>query len=87
MDSILNRKKLNIDSITLIKPNVDISYKDLKQPSTKGDEWAFSKKPINILLKEGSLKYQMDEFRTLSIANFDIDLNYQNELKLFEVYA
>ncbi|WP_375578125.1 hypothetical protein ABWH96_13915 [Marivirga tractuosa] len=86
-DSILNRKKLDIDSITLFKPKIDISYKDLKQKNTKNNEWSFSNRPINILLKEGALNYQIDEFKSLSIADFDIDLNYQYELKLFQVFA
>jgi hypothetical protein len=87
LDSILNQKKVNIDSITLFKPQLEISYKDLKKQSTQKEEWLFPEKPINILLKKGALKYQIDEFRSLKIADFDVEVNYQNELKLFQIFA
>lgn len=87
LDSILYKKKINIDSITLFKPQLEISYKDLKQQSAQNHDWQFPEKPINILLKEGELKYQIDEYRDLNIADFNIEVNYQNELKLFQIFA
>jgi len=87
LDSILNHKKLNIDSITMFKPQLTLNYKDLKKQSNKNNEWEFPEKPINILLKEGALKYQIDSYKSLDIKDFDIELNYQNEIKLFHVMA
>ncbi|SMG17587.1 hypothetical protein SAMN05661096_00974 [Marivirga sericea] len=87
LDSILNRKKINIDSLTLFKPKLNLSYKEFSQPSKEKREWTFSEKPINILLKEGDLSYQIDEFRNLSIADFDVELNYDNQVKFFQVTA
>ena len=87
LDSILNQKKFHIDSLTLFKPQIEINYKDLKQQTAQNNEWEFSDKPINILLKEGNLNYQLDQNRNLNIANFDVELNYQEELKLFQLYA
>ncbi|WKV11077.1 hypothetical protein [Marivirga harenae] len=87
LDSIINKKKLNIDSLTLLKPQLKLSYKDLKKQSNKGNAWIFPQKPINILLQEGALKYQIDKYRSLNIADFDIDLNYQNEVRLFQILA
>lgn len=43
LDSILNRKKFSIDSISLFKPKINISYRDLKQQSNQGHGWSFSK--------------------------------------------
>ncbi|HET8859015.1 hypothetical protein [Marivirga sp.] len=87
LDSILNKKKLELDSITLFNPQIKLSYKDLKSQTNQNNEWELPEKPINILLNKGRLNYQFDEFRNLSIADFDIDLNYQSELKLFQVFA
>lgn len=87
LDSILHRKKLSVDSITLYKPKVNLNYKDLTQRPSQNDAWKFPKNPINVLLKNGALDYQIDEFRNISIADFDVELNYQNELKLFQVFA
>jgi hypothetical protein len=87
LDSIINQKKFNIDSITLFKPLLEFSYKDLKQQSKQKNDWKFPDKPINILLKKGALKYQIDEYRNLNIADLDVEVNYQNELKLFQIVA
>lgn len=87
LDSILYRKKLNIDSITLSRPQIKFSYKDVKQQLGKTNDLKFPNKPINILMKNGTLNYQIDEFRNLSIADYDIELNYQNEIELFQVFA
>lgn len=87
LDSIINKKKISIDSITLFKPQLEISYKDLNQQSAQNNDWQFPEKPINILLEEGVLKYQIDKYRELNLANFNIELNYQNELKLFQIFA
>jgi hypothetical protein len=87
IDSLLNRKKIAIDSITLFKPNLNFSYKELNNPSKGKNGWQFSSKPINILLTEGRLNYQLDEFKNVKINNFDIELNYQNKVKLFQVTA
>jgi|GEM_PF-5761916 hypothetical protein len=87
LDSIINRKKLNLDSVTLFKPQIELSYKDLKQKSGKNEVWQFPEKPINILLKKGKLDYQIDQYRKLTIDDFDVELNYQGEVKLFQVFA
>jgi hypothetical protein len=87
LDSILHRRKISIDSITLLKPIINLSYKDLKQQSKGGNKWGFPAKPINILLTDGGLNYQLDEFRNLTVADFDIELNYENEVELFHVLA
>ncbi|WMN11288.1 hypothetical protein QYS49_37840 [Marivirga salinae] len=87
LDSILHRSKISIDSLTLFKPTINLSYKDLKQKTNARNEWGFPDKPINVLLRKGGLKYQIDEYRNLSIADFDVELNYQNEVKLFQVLA
>lgn len=87
LDSILNRKKIAIDSIALFKPMINLSYTDLKQQSKEQNQWEFPAKPINLFLQQGNLKYQLDKFRNVQIEEFDLELNYNNELKLFQIVA
>jgi hypothetical protein len=85
LDSILNERKIKVDSITLLEPSLNFSYQDIKSNSKEERNWTFTDKPINILLKKGFLNYQLDEFKNLQIASFDVELDYQNEVKLFQV--
>lgn len=86
-DSIVNRKKLTIDSITLVKPKVDLSYLDFKKNTPKNADWTFPEKPISITLIDGDLKYEIDPYRNFTIDDFDVEMNYQNELNLFQIYV
>jgi len=87
LDSILNRQKIDIDSLTLFKPQIELSYLDLAGQSRKGNNWTFPEKPINILLEDGVLNYEIDKFRSLRVSDLNVELNYQNEIKLFQMVA
>lgn len=86
-DSIINQKKLNIDSIKLFKPIFDISYRDFNLQPNQSNVWEFPDEPINIWLSEGVLQYQMDKNRNLKITNFNAELNYHKELILSQILA
>ncbi|WMN06525.1 hypothetical protein QYS48_32805 [Marivirga arenosa] len=84
LDSIINYGIVQIDSIKLDKVDIRLNPESIPNKKDKSaTNWKFSEKPINVSLSDSKLKYRQSG-NDLSVQNFNLELNYLNDIEIIE---